>query len=292
MNMLDHKAMKKRMKRRFRMDVLQRLFFVLATVASLLILLLLIYQIVKQGISYIDFGFVTEFSSRRPEDAGIAAALWGTIALMSIVTPVSLLLGVGTALYLEEYAPRTPFTRFVELNIQTLAGVPSIVFGLLGLTVFVYGIGLGQSLLAGGLTMSLLALPTIVVASQEALRSVPRSLQEASYALGATKWRTLRSVVLPAAFPGIVTGCILSLSRAVGEAAPLLVIGALAFIHYVPVNPLDGFTVLPIQIFNWMSRPQEEFHSVAAAGILVLLALLLAMNAIAVLLRNRKQKRY
>lgn len=292
MNMLDHKAMKKRMKRRFQMDVLQRLFFVLATVASLLILLLLIYQIVKQGVSYTDFGFVTQFSSRRPGDAGIAAALWGTIALMSIVTPVSLLLGVGTALYLEEYAPKTAFTRFVELNIQTLTGVPSIVFGLLGLTIFVYAIGLGQSLLAGGLTMSLLALPTIVVASQEALRSVPRSLREASYALGATKWRTLRSVVLPAAFPGILTGCILSLSRAVGEAAPLLVIGALAFIHYVPVNPLDGFTVLPIQIFNWMSRPQEEFHSVAAAGILVLLALLLAMNAIAVLLRNRKQKRY
>lgn len=292
MKLIDRKEIKTHMRSRLQRDVFHQMMFICSALFSLSVLVILLYRIALAGITYIDIGFFTHFSSRKAEQAGIAAALWGTVSLMVIVAFVSLLLGVGTALYLEEYAKKTTLTRMIELNIQTLAGVPSVVFGLLGLTFFVYMMNLGQSLLAGGLTMSLLVLPTIVVASQEALKSVPRSALEASYGLGATKWQTMCRIVLPAAFPGIMTGCILAVSRAIGEAAPLLVIGALAFINYFPVGIMDEFTVLPIQIFNWMSRPQEEFQYVAAAGILVLLALLILMNAAAVILRNRNQGRY
>lgn len=207
---------------------------------------------------------------------------------MSIVIPVSFIFGVGTALYLEHYAKESVFKKLIELNNQTLAGVPSVVFGLLGLTIFVYALHLGESIMAAALTMSLLVLPTVVVASQEAIRTVPSSLLEASYGLGATKWQTMYRIVLPVALPGIVTGCTLAVSRAIGEAAPLLVIGALAFANYVPFSMFDRFTVLPIQIFNWMSRPQEEFQYVAAAGMIVLLGLLLFINIFVLWLRNRK----
>ncbi|MFX3623821.1 MAG: phosphate ABC transporter permease PstA [Ectobacillus sp.] len=291
MRLINRKEVEKRMVSRFRTDAFYKLMFLCATLFSLAILIILLYRIFAQGVEYINWGFLKHFSSRKPEQAGIAAALWGTVSLMAIVAPVSLLLGVGTALYLEEYAKKTRFTALIELNIQTLAGVPSVVFGLLGLTIFVYAMGLGQSLLAGGLTMSLLVLPIIVVASQEALRSVPRGAVEGSYGLGATKWQTISRIILPAAFPGILTGCVLALSRAIGEAAPLLVIGALAYANYLPSGLSDGFTVLPIQIFNWMGRPQEEFQHAAAAGIVVLLALLAIMNAVAVLWRSRRQGR-
>ena len=207
---------------------------------------------------------------------------------MSIVIPVSFIFGVGTALYLEQYAKESIFKKVIEINNQTLAGVPSVVFGLLGLTIFVYALHLGESIIAAALTMSLLVLPTVVVASQEAIRSVPSSLLEASYGLGATKWQTMYRIVLPYAFPGIITGCTLAISRSIGEAAPLLVIGALAFANYVPFSMFDRFTVLPIQIFNWMSRPQEEFQYVAAAGMIVLLGLLLLINIFVLWLRNRK----
>lgn len=273
---------------RFLKDRIYKLFFYIAILFSVAILFILLFQIFEKGISYLSIDFFTNFASRNPKEAGIAASLSGTVLFMGIVIPVSFIFGVGTALYLEHYAKDSVFKKLIELNNQTLAGVPSVVFGLLGLTIFVYALHLGESIVAAALTMSLLVLPTVVVASQEAIRAVPSSLLEASYGLGATKWQAMYQIVLPAALPGIVTGCTLAVSRAIGEAAPLLVIGALAFANYVPFSMLDRFTVLPIQIFNWMSRPQEEFQYVAAAGMIVLLGLLLFINIFVLWLRNRK----
>ncbi len=273
---------------RFWKDKIYKAISYMTMLFSICVLIVLLYQIVEKGVSYLSIDFFINFASRDPKQAGIAAALSGTVLFMSIVVPVSFVFGVGTALYLEHYAKRSVFTRIVELNIQTLAGVPSVVFGLLGLTIFVYGLQLGESIITAALTMSLLVLPTVVVSSQEAIRMVPGNLLEASYGVGATKWQTMYQIVLPTALPGILTGCVLALSRAIGEAAPLLVIGALAFANYIPFDMFDRFTVLPIQIFNWMSRPQEEFQHVAAAGMIVLLGLLLIMNAIVLWLRNRK----
>lgn len=274
-----------------RNQVFKGLFF-LSTLFGLLVLGVLFYRIITQGIDYINLDFFQNFASRRPENAGIKAALIGTIWLMVVVAPVSLILGVGTAIYLEEYAKKNKFTSFIKLNISNLAGVPSIVFGLLGLTIFVRALALERSVLAAGLTMSLLVLPVIIVASQEAIRSVPRELREASFAMGATKWQTVLKVVLPAAIPGILTGGILALSRAIGETAPLIVIGIPMFVAFLPKTIMDTFTVLPMQIYNWTSRPQAEFQNVAAAGILVMLVLLILMNSIAVFIRNHFQKRY
>ncbi|HDX9633063.1 phosphate ABC transporter permease PstA [Bacillus cereus group sp. MYBK108-2] len=288
MRMLNHKKIQKNMASRFLKDRIYKLLFYIAILFSIVILFLLLFQIVEKGISYLSIDFFTNFASRNPKEAGIAAALSGTILFMSIVIPVSFIFGVGTALYLEQYAKESLFKKIIEINNQTLAGVPSVVFGLLGLTIFVYALHLGESIVAAALTMSLLVLPTVVVASQEAIRSVPSVLLEGSYGLGATKWQTMYQIVLPYAFPGIITGCTLAISRAIGEAAPLLVIGALAFVNYVPFSMFDRFTVLPIQIFNWMSRPQEEFQYVAAAGMIVLLGLLLFINIFVLWLRNRK----
>ncbi|PTQ85023.1 phosphate ABC transporter membrane protein 2 (PhoT family) [Trichococcus patagoniensis] len=272
-------------------NVFKGLFF-LATFFGIVVLAILVMRIVSQGASYLDWDFLSNYASRRPEDAGIKAAISGTVWIMAIVAPVSLILGVGTAIYLEEYAPDNKFTHFIELNISNLSGVPSIVFGLLGLTVFVRLLEMGRSVLAGGLTMSLMILPVIVVSSQEAIRAIPKEQYEASYAMGATKWQTIRTVVLPAAVPGILTGSILALSRAVGETAPLLMIGAMTFIAYVPENILSGFTAMPIQIFNWAGRPQEEFQAVAAAGSIVLMLMLVIMNSLAIYIRNKFSKRY
>ncbi|MEH7459456.1 phosphate ABC transporter permease PstA [Bacillus sp. JJ1127] len=288
MQMLNHKKIKENMAARFWKDQIYKVIFYIAMLFSIAILFVLLYQIFEKGVSYLSIDFFMSFASRNPKQAGIAAALSGTILFMSIVIPVSFIFGVGTALYLEHYAKQSIFTRMIEVNIQTLAGVPSVVFGLLGLTIFVYVLQLGESIVAAALTMSLLVLPTVVVSSQEAIRMVPSHLLEASYGVGATKWQTMYQVVLPTALPGILTGCILALSRAIGEAAPLLVIGALAFANYIPFGMFDRFTVLPIQIFNWMSRPQEEFQHVAAAGMIVLLGLLLIMNAVVLWLRKRR----
>ena len=272
-------------------NVFKGLFF-LATFFGIVVLAILVMRIVSQGASYLDWDFLSNYASRRPEDAGIKAAIYGTVWIMAIVAPVSLVLGVGTAIYLEEYAPDNKFTHFIELNISNLSGVPSIVFGLLGLTVFVRLLEMGRSVLAGGLTMSLMILPVIVVSSQEAIRAIPKEQYEASYAMGATKWQTIRTVVLPAAVPGILTGSILALSRAVGETAPLLMIGAMTFIAYVPESILSGFTAMPIQISNWAGRPQEEFQAVAAAGSIVLMLMLVIMNSLAIYIRNKFSKRY
>ena len=282
----------KRVNNRLLLNTLVKWLFFLATFFGIFVLAILVMRIVSQGAGYLDWDFLNNYASRKPEDAGIKAAISGTVWIMAIIAPLSLLLGVGTAIYLEEYAPDNKFTHFIELNISNLSGVPSIVFGLLGLTVFVRLLEMGRSVLAGGLTMSLMILPVIVVSSQEAIRAIPREQYEASYAMGATKWQTIRTVVLPAAVPGILTGSILALSRAVGETAPLLMIGAMTFIAYVPESIWSGFTAMPIQIFNWAWRPQEEFQAVAAAGSIVLMLMLVIMNSLAIYIRNKFSKRY
>ncbi|MEH7250594.1 phosphate ABC transporter permease PstA [Neobacillus niacini] len=292
MNLINHDSVVKRMKPRLSKNIFSKWIFLALTMFILLILGVLLYRIFSQGFGYLDLQFLQSLPSRKPENAGVYAALIGTMWLMAVVAPVSLLLGVGTAIYLEEYAKDNWISNFIKVNISNLAGVPSIVFGLLGLTVFVRALALGTSVLAAGLTMSLLVLPVIIVASQEAIRAVPNQLREASFGLGATKWQTIVRIVLPAAIPGILTGAILALSRAIGETAPLVVLGMPLFLAFLPRTVLDSMTVLPLQIYNWTSRPQVEFHALAAAGIIVLLFMLIIMNSIAVLIRNKFQKRY
>jgi phosphate transport system permease protein len=292
MNLINHESVVKRMKPRLSKNSFSKWIFFALTMFVLLILGILLYRIFSQGLGYLDLQFLQSLPSRKPENAGVYAALIGTIWLMAVVAPVSLLLGVGTAIYLEEYAKDNVITNFIKVNISNLAGVPSIVFGLLGLTIFVRALALGTSVLAAGLTMSLLVLPVIIVASQEAIRAVPNQLREASFGLGATKWQTIVRIVLPAAIPGILTGGILALSRAIGETAPLVVLGMPLFLAFLPKTFLDSMTVLPLQIYNWTGRPQVEFHALAAAGIIVLLVMLIIMNSIAVLIRNKFQKRY
>ncbi|MBD7935848.1 MULTISPECIES: phosphate ABC transporter permease PstA [Cytobacillus] len=292
MKLINHdQVLKKMSPRKWKNSVFKGLFM-FATALALVVLAILLYRIITQGIGYLDWQFLQSLPSRNPEQAGIKTALIGTIWLMGVVAPVTLILGVGTAIYLEEYASKNKFTSLIQINISNLAGVPSIVFGLLGLTVFVRALTLGTSVLAAGLTMSLLVLPIIIVASQEAIRSVPMELREASFGMGANKWQTIVRVVMPAALPGILTGTILALSRAIGETAPLVVLGLPLFLAFLPQSVFDMFTVLPMQIYNWTSRPQEEFHAVAAGGIIVLLIMLIVMNSIAVLIRNKFQKRF
>ena len=262
----------------------------LAVLVALGTLSVLLIYIAMKGWSRVDWGFLTSFPSRDPEKAGIQAALFGSIYIVAIAGVVSFILGVGAAIYLEEYAARSRFARIVQVNIANLAGVPSIVYGLLGLEIFVRSMDLGKSVLAGGLTLAILILPIVIVAAEEAIRAVPPSIREGSFALGATRWQTIWNLVLPQAMPGIMTGIILSVSRAIGETAPLIAMGALTFVPFVPDGLLSPFTALPIQIFNWTSRPQAEFQEAAAAGIIVLLIVLLVMNAGAVFLRVKFQK--
>lgn len=263
-----------------------------ATVLGLLVLAVLIADVAKDGLPNLNWEFITSFPSRRPEQAGILSALVGSVYMISLVALFALPLGVGAAIFLEEYEKRGWLASLIQINIQNLAGVPSVVYGLLGLGLFVRLLAFERSLLSGALTMALLVLPIVIIAAQEAIKAVPPSLREAAYGLGATKWQMIWHVVLPSAFPGILTGVILALSRAIGESAPLITIGALTFIAFLPDGPFSPFTVLPIQIFNWVSRPQAGFHDRAAAGILLLLAVLLSMNAIAVYLRNKLQRKW
>jgi phosphate transport system permease protein len=257
-----------------------------ATIAGVAMLAVLLITVAGDGVSRVSWDFINSFPSRHPEEAGIKAALYGTLWIMAFTALFSVPLGIGAAVYLEEFAPRNWVTRIIETNINNLAGVPSIVYGILGLAVFVRAMDLGRSVLAGSLTMALLILPIIIVASREGLRAVPQSIRDGSLAVGATRWQTVRFQVLPAALPSMMTGVILALSRAIGETAPLIMLGALLFIPYTPEGPMDRFTVLPIQIFNWVSRPQKAFQENAAAGIIVLLIVLLSMNAVAIILRN------
>lgn len=260
--------------------------------AAIMVLGLLLFQIFKDGLSHLSWDFLTSLPSRKAERSGILTALAGSVWTIGLTALIAIPLGVGTAIYLEEYANKnSPFTKLLTLNIANLAGVPSIVYGLLGLAVFVRILAFERSILSGALTLSLLILPVIIVSSQEALKSVPTILKEGSSACGVTKWQTVTGVILPYALPGILTGAILAISRAMGEAAPLIMIGAAGYVSFLPNGLFSSFTVLPIQIFNWTSRPQAEFQQIAAAGIIVLMVLLLSMNAIAIILRNKYQSR-
>jgi len=254
-------------------------------------LMVLLVDVFLDGLPRLSWGFLTSFPSRRAEEAGALSAIVGSFYLMLLTAAFALPVGIGAAVYLEEYAGHGRFSKFIELNIANLGGVPSIIYGMLGLQLFVRWMQLERSLISGALTMALLVLPVVVIASREALRTVPMSIREASLALGGTKWQTVWNQVLPLAFPGILTGCILALSRAIGETAPLITIGALTYVAFLPDSLRAPFTALPIQIFNWVSRPQEEFHANAAAAIVVLLLMLLSMNAAAIWLRDRLQRR-
>ena len=249
----------------------------------------LLVQVVSDGWSWLTWHFLSDYPSRHPEEAGMMSAIFGTLWVMAMTGIFAVPVGIGSAMFLEEYAPKNKLMQIVEINLANLAGVPSIVYGLLGLAVFVYWMNIGRTALAGALTLALLVLPVIILASREAVRAVPNAHREAAYALGADKWQVIRMVVFPGAFPGILTGSILALSRAIGEAAPVIAISALVYITFIPTSPMDRFTVMPIQIYNWVSRPQEEFQNLAAAGIIVLLVVLLSMNALAIFLRNKYQ---
>ncbi len=266
-------------------------FALSCTFFGLGILAIFLIQIIYQGATRIDWDFLSSLASRKPEKAGILPALVGTLWMMALTAIIAIPVGVAAGVYLEEYGKKNKLTSLLEINITNLAGVPSIIYGLLGLEVFGRIFGMGISLLAGACTLSLLVLPVIIVSTREAVKAVPQSLRSASYALGATKWQTTWLQVLPAASGGIVTGVILALSRAIGETAPLIVVGAVAYMQFVPATPADEYTVLPIQIFNWISRPQKGFVINAAAAIIVLLAITFIMNGFAVYLRNRWQKK-
>jgi len=261
------------------------------TIMGLVLLAVFIGNIIVEGIGRIDWAFLTNLPSRRPGKAGIYTAMMGSVWILFLTASIAFPLGVASAIYLEEYGTKSRLNNILEINISNLAGVPSIIYGLLGLEVFVRIFGLGGSVLAGAMTLSLLILPIIIVATREAIKAVPKSIKEASFAMGATKWQTIWNQILPSSFGGILTGVILALSRAVGEAAPLIVVGALAYVPFAPSTPMDEFTVMPIQIFNWVSRPQHGFSVNASAAIIVLLAITFLMNGIAVYFRNKWQKK-
>jgi phosphate transport system permease protein len=283
----------KRIARRVRLSKISRYIFSLSLAFAMLVLAILLYRIVVDSIGWLDLDFLTGRLSIFPEKAGIYSVIMGSVYLTLIVIPITLILGVSTAIYLEEYAPSGKIRRLINTNISNLASVPSVIFGLLGLTVFSRMLNLGSSILAGGLTLSLLVLPIIVVASQEAIKAVPNELREASFAMGATKWTTIKNVVLPVALPGILTGSILSISRAIGETAPLAVLGIPTLILTTPTSIFDDFTALPIQIYYWTLDTvlTPEYANLAAATIVVLLGVLIIMNSAAIIIRNKFQKK-
>ena len=279
-----------RLKKRHQISAAFKLFCLSVTCLAVAILGILILEVTLLGLPWLNFDFLTRFPSRFPEKAGILAGLAGTLWLVTLTAAIAIPIGVLAAVYLEEYAKPGRVSTFITINIANLAGVPSIVYGIIGLAIFVRFLGLDRSVLAGAMTMSLLILPVIIIASREAIKAVPSSLRQVAFALGATRWQVTRDHVLPQAMPGILTGVILALSRAIGETAPLIMIGALTYIAFVQEGPMDEFTALPIQIYNWTSRPQQAFHELASAGIIVLLLVLLIMNATAVWIRYRGSK--
>ena len=273
-------------------DQLFKYWGIFCTIIGLVLLAVFIGDILIDGIRRIDWGFITNLPSRKPEKSGIYTALMGSIWILFFTTIIAFPMGVAAGIYLEEYGNKNRFSGLLEINISNLAGVPSIIYGLLGLEVFVRIMNLGASVLAGSLTLSLLILPIVIVATREAIKAVPSTVKDASYALGASKWQTIWHQILPASGGGILTGVILALSRAVGETAPLIVVGALAYVPFAPESPMDQFSVLPIQIFNWISRPQHGFIENAAAAIIILLLITFIMNGIAVYFRNKWQKKW
>lgn len=263
-------------------------FFIWSTV---FLLLVLIYHIAHEGWTYFDWQFLTSFPSRKVYKAGILAGIAGSIWLIGLTALISIPIAIASALFLEEYGVKGKIGKIIEINVSNLAGVPSIVYGLLGLTVFVRWMSLGRSLLSGALTLSLLILPVIIVATRESIKAVPATIRYGAYALGASKWQVIFGHVLPISLPGILTGVILALSRAIGETAPLIIVGALAYVSFIPESINDEFTVMPIQIYNWAGRPQAGFHKLAASGIIILLIVMLSLNLIAVIIRHKTSKR-
>ncbi|RLL42733.1 phosphate ABC transporter permease PstA [Oceanobacillus piezotolerans] len=294
MDKLESIKSSSKMNARIRKNSIWKSIFFLSTLVGLVVLAILIVRVLGQGLAWLDWDFLTGRLSTSAERAGIMGAILGTVWVMIVVIPVTLIVGVGTAIYLELYAKKGKFQSFIATNISNLAGVPSIVYGLLGLTVFSRLMGLGNAVLAGGLTLALLVLPILIVSAQEALRAVPGYLSEASLAMGATKWQTIRRVVLPAAIPSILTGSILALSRAIGETAPLTVLGIPALLIPFPNGLFDTFTALPMQIYYWTldSSLVAEYANLAAATIIVLLLLLFILNSVAIFIRNKFQQRY
>ena len=256
------------------------------------VLLTLLIRISIDAWGWVDWQFINSYPSRKPELSGIKAALLGSLWVIGFTALISIPIGVGSAIYLEEFAEDNRFNRFIKLNIANLAGVPSIIYGILGLAIFLELMKMGRVILAGSLTMSLLILPIIIITSQESIKTVPKDLVNASLALGATKWQTVIKVILPISLAGIISGIILAISRAIGESAPMIAISALVYLTFIPEGPMDRFTVLPIQIYNWISQPQDDFRSIAAAGIVVLLIVLLSMNSIAIWIRLKFQRRF
>ncbi len=286
------RAFEKIISRQKRNETIFKIVALAAMAIALLVLGALLFNAFSDGLKRLDWQFLTSFPSRKPQNAGIYAAFAGSIFVVTLTTLVAIPLGVAAAVYLEEYAKKNSLNRMIEINITNLAGVPSIIYGILGLEIFVRAMKFNRSVLAGSLTLALLVLPTIIISAREAIRTVPNSIREAAYALGATKWMTTRDHVLPLAFPGILTGVILAISRAIGETAPLIMLGALTYVAFLPTGFFSPFTVLPIQIFNWVSRPQKGFHDCAAAGIVVLLMVTLTLNALAIVLRNYFQRKF
>jgi len=271
--------------------IFQFITFIL-NIIVLLVLAYLLYSITHTGVPYITKDFLLNPPSRFPEKSGLYPAMMGTIWLIVLTALLSIAMGVFAAIYLEEYSSKkSKIIELIKINIQNLAGIPSIIYGILGLTLFVRGLSLGRSLLAGALTMSLLVLPTITIATQEALRAIPDSFRFAGFGIGMTRWQVVRYQILPLAMPGILTGIILALSRAIGETAPLIMIGALTYVAIAPTSIMDSFTVIAIQIFNWTSLPQEGFHKIAAAAIVILIAVLLIMNSLSIVLRIYFQRK-
>ena len=272
-----------------------RIFFVgflLAILIGVAGLAALLIDVLIDGLGFLNWKFLTNYASRKPLESGILAPMAGTVWVVGLTAIFTVPVGIGTAIYLEEFARKNRLTRLIELNISNLAGVPSVIYGLLGLAVFVQFLFNGsRNLTAGALTMTLLILPIVIIASQEAIKAVPSSYRDAAYAMGATRWQVVKTGVMPQAVPGMMSGIILALSRAVGESAPILIISSLVWVTFVPTSPDSKFTVLPLQIFTWVSQPQEDFRSIAAAGIIVLLLILLGMNAVAIWIRNKYQVR-
>ena len=266
--------------------------FLSSVIIGILALSVLLIDVLIDGLPYLNWDFLTNYASRKPLNSGILAPLAGTVWVVLLTAIFTVPIGIATAIYLEEFAKKGRFIRLIELNISNLAGVPSVIYGLLGLAVFVQFLFDGsRNLISGALTLTLLILPIVIIASQEAIKAVPSSFKDAGYAMGATRWQVVKNVVLPQAIPGMMSGIILALSRAIGEAAPILMISSLVWVTFVPTTPNSKFTVLPLQIYTWVSQPQEDFRSIAAAGIIVLLVILLIMNSIAVKLRNKYQQR-
>jgi phosphate transport system permease protein len=289
---------------RKRQDWLFAMLGMVCTLVGILMLATLLFQLAREGLPEIDWHFLTSFPSRRAARAGILSAWVGTLCVMVVTLFAAVPLGVAAAVYLEEYAPKNWFTAIIEINIANLAGVPSIIYGLMALGLFIYALGMQRSVLVGGLTLGLLVLPIVIVATREALRAIPSAIREAAFAAGATRWQLVRYHLIPYSLGGIATGTIIAMSRAIGETAPLITIGALTYIGFLPPSPVQQrppfvnaawlespFTVLPIQMFNWMSRPTDDFHRLAAATGLVLIAFTLTMNAGAIILRYRVRRK-